>query len=197
VRVVDTRREGRGRGAVTVLGVGPSSSEAMEAIVPDTPSHRAERNAAWGVLIHGLLEHAMRAGDGGVAVDDLRRLGLWLTIDHPELRPHVDAAVAIALEVTKADFWREAQQATERHVEVPFAIRLAAGERGPDGMTVERTTVLHGVIDLVHTSGDGWRVRDYKTGALPPAEMAEKYGVQLATYLDAWTRIAGQRLANA
>jgi ATP-dependent helicase/nuclease subunit A len=190
VRVVDARRGTRGRAAVTVLGVGPVPGEAMEAIVPDTPSHRAERNAAWGVLIHGLLEHAMRVGAGGLAADDLRRLGLWLTIDHPELRPHVDTAVAIALEVAKADFWSEAQKAGERHVEVPFAIRIDPGEPGLDGVPVECPTVLNGVIDLVHTSGEGWRVRDYKTGALPPSEMATKYGVQLAAYLDAWTRVA-------
>ena len=26
----------------------------------DTPSHRADAGMAWGTLIHGLLEHAMR-----------------------------------------------------------------------------------------------------------------------------------------
>jgi ATP-dependent exoDNAse (exonuclease V) beta subunit len=173
-----------------VLGAGPD--EALAAIVPDTPSHRAERNAAWGVLIHGLLEHAMRTEDRGVSPEELRRLGLWLTLDHLELRPHVDAAVEIATAVTRAPFWREAQQAAERHVEVPFAIRLDAGERGPDGAAVDRPTVLHGVIDLVHSSDTGWQVRDYKTGALPPEMMVEKYGPQLAAYRDAWRRVAAK-----
>ena len=29
-------------------------------VVADTPSHRADAGMAWGTLIHGLLEHAMR-----------------------------------------------------------------------------------------------------------------------------------------
>jgi ATP-dependent helicase/nuclease subunit A len=177
-------------GAVTVLGT--RSDEAMSAIVPDTPSHRAERDAAWGVLIHGLLEHAMRGGAREITREELIRLGAWLTLEHPELRPHLDAAAAIAVAVTRAPFWREALEARERHVEVPFAIRLAEGERGPDGAPVERPTVLHGVIDLVHSSREGWQVRDYKAGALPPDVMAEKYRPQLAAYLEAWTRVAGE-----
>jgi ATP-dependent exoDNAse (exonuclease V) beta subunit len=177
------------RGAVTVLGSGPDS--ALEAIVPDTPSHRAERDAAWGVLLHGLLEHAMRAADREVTETELKRLGLWLTLDHPHLRAHLDEAVAIALAVTRAPFWRAAQEATERHVEVPFALRLDVGESGPDGSPVERPTVLHGVIDLVHRAGDGWQVRDYKTGALSAEDMERRYGPQLAAYRTAWTRLAG------
>ena len=115
---------------------------------------------------------------------------MWLTLDHPELRPHLDAAVSIALAVMRAPFWREAQSASERHVEVPFAVRLEAGERGPDGTAVERPTVLHGVIDLVHTSGTGWQVRDYKTGAMSAEEMAQRYGPQLEAYRTTWTRLA-------
>ena len=177
------------RAALTVLGA--AQGEALQAIIPDTPSHRAERNAAWGVLIHGLLEHAMRAGARVVSAEELTRLGHWLTIETPELRPHVAAAVAIARSVTAAPFWREALEAEERHVEVPFAVRLEAGERGPDGVVLERPLVLHGVIDLVHSSPSGWQVRDYKTGAMPPEMMTEKYGPQLAAYVDAWRRVAG------
>ncbi len=177
--------------AVTVLGSGPNA--ALEAIVPDTPSHRAERNAAWGVLVHGLLEHAMRDDGNAVTAEDLRRLGLWLTLDHPELRPHLEAAVEIALAVTRATFWREAREATDRHVEVPFAIRLNPGEPGPDGQPVDRPTVLHGVIDLVHASGRGWQVRDYKTGAMPVDEMSRRYGPQLEIYRAAWTTLVGDR----
>jgi ATP-dependent exoDNAse (exonuclease V) beta subunit len=168
-----------------------STDAALETILPDTPSHRAERDAGWGVLIHGLLEHAMRVGDRELSTEELRRLASWLAVEKPDLQPHLDEAVAIALAVTKAPFWRDALDTSRHYVEVPFAFRLDPGEAGPGGEPVTVPTVLHGVIDLVHESGRGWQVRDYKTGALPVEEMERRYGPQLAIYRDAWTRIVG------
>ena len=45
------------------------------------------RGAAWGSLLHGLLEHAMRHGPSSRA--DLARLARWLTVESPDLRPFI------------------------------------------------------------------------------------------------------------
>ena len=36
------------------------ADDVTKVVVPDTQSHRADAGMAWGTLIHGLLEHAMR-----------------------------------------------------------------------------------------------------------------------------------------
>jgi hypothetical protein len=61
------------------------AADPTRAVLQDRPSHRADAGLAWGTLIHGLLEHAMR--HPGATTDDLRRLALWLTLDDRHLRP--------------------------------------------------------------------------------------------------------------
>ena len=90
----------------------------------DTPAHRADAGIAWGTLIHGLLEHAMRQQDA--TSDDLRRLGMWLTVEEPQLREVLDLAVDTVLQVSKADFWDEARK-SEHSVETPFAFATRPG----------------------------------------------------------------------
>ena len=46
-----------------------------QVVTADTPARRADAGMAWGTLIHGLLEHAMRHKDA--SREDLRRLA-WL-----------------------------------------------------------------------------------------------------------------------
>jgi len=52
--------------------------------------------------------------------DDLRRLGMWLTVEEPELRNVLDLAVSTVLQVSQANFWGEAKK-SHRCVETPFA----------------------------------------------------------------------------
>src|SRR4029077_3636760 len=80
-----------------------SADDPSKVVATDTPSHRADAGQAWGTLVHGLLEHAMRRKYA--TADDLRRLGMWLTVEEPELRPVLDLAVNTVLQVSKADFW--------------------------------------------------------------------------------------------
>jgi ATP-dependent exoDNAse (exonuclease V) beta subunit len=102
---------------------------------------------AWGTLIHGLLEHAMRHPQS--TPDDLRRLAMWLTVEEPQLRAVIDDAIETVQRVAKAEFWAQAQ-AGEHAEEAPFAI-------------LEGPALTSGVIDLLFDSGTGWQVRDYKT----------------------------------
>ena len=96
------------------------------AAVPDTASHRADGGAAWGTLLHGLLEHAMRHSDA--SREDLARLALWLTVEHEEIRPFIPEALDWVDDVRCLSFWQEARTGAEVHVEVPFAVRIV-----PDG----------------------------------------------------------------
>ena len=146
----------------------------------DTPSRRADAGAAWGTLVHGLLEHAMRHKQA--TRDDLRRLAMWLTVDEPGLRPVIDEAIATVQSVTTREFWEHAKASPECHEEVPFAI-TAAGEKGT------APKVLHGTIDAVFTDGASWRVVDYKTDADGAAvSLTDRYKEQLEAYAAAWRR---------
>jgi uncharacterized protein DUF6946/HD domain-containing protein/PD-(D/E)XK nuclease superfamily protein len=123
------------------------ADDATKVLVVDTQSHRADAGMAWGTLIHGLLEHAIRHKDA--SREDLRRLVMWLTVEEPQLRAASDSALDTAEAVAGAQFWQDAR-ASDRSVETPFTF----GE-------VERLT--NGVIDLIH-HGSGVRgFTDYKT----------------------------------
>jgi ATP-dependent exoDNAse (exonuclease V) beta subunit len=157
------------------------SIDSTRTIVPDKPSHRADAGMAWGSLVHGLLEHAMR--HPGATRQDLRRLAMWLTMDVPDLRAVVDQALDTVEGVSRADFWREARLSAERHEEVPFAVR-------DDKLDIPR--VVTGVIDLAHRTDDTWQVVDYKTDLdLENADAQRRYDEQIQAYGEAWARITG------
>jgi ATP-dependent helicase/nuclease subunit A len=151
-------------------------------LLRDTSSHHADAGYAWGLLIHGLLEHAIRRKD--VARSDLERLAVWLTIEFPDLRPHIGKAIEIVQQVSKAEFWREAQESSECHVEAPFAVTRS----GTDGIT----TIVHGVIDLVYRAATGWKILDYKTDqATHSSALVTRYRNQIEQYAHAWSGTTG------
>jgi ATP-dependent helicase/nuclease subunit A len=160
-------------------------SDPTQVVVPKTTSHRADAGAAWGSLVHGLLEHAMR--HRGAAREDLRRLAQWLTMEEPQLRAVIDQAVDTALAVVSSDELAAARATAECHEEVPFAVR-APGVASPH--------VVTGVIDLVHRHGAEWRVLDYKTD-VDGGTAAPKYAEQVRAYGDAWGRISGVAVKTA
>jgi ATP-dependent helicase/nuclease subunit A len=155
----------------------------------ETPGHRADSGVAWGTLIHGLLEHAMRHEAATRA--DLDRLARWLTVETQDLRPFIPEALDLIEAVSKAPFWQEARTGADVHVEVPFAVRLAPAGDAP-------ATILHGVIDLVYRAADGWRILDYKTdhGLADDRALLDRYGVQLAQYGSAWERVSGGEVGS-
>ena len=123
----------------------------------DTPAHRADAGMAWGTLIHGLLEHAMRHT---VATrDDLRRLAMWLTVEEPQLRVVIDEALDTVERAARADFWQLAQS-HEHSVETPFFVLEPANR------------LTNGVIDLLFQSDKGWQVVDYKTDVALDGQVA-------------------------
>ena len=125
-----------------------SADDPSKVVTTDTPSHRADAGQAWGTLIHGLLEHAMRHKHA--TADDLQRLGMWLTVEEPSYVPCLDLAVNTVLQVSKAEFWNDAKN-SDCSVETPFAFA-----ESPDA-------ILTGVIDLLFGHEGRWRIIDYKT----------------------------------
>ena len=150
-------------------------------LVTDTPSKRADAGVEWGKLVHGLLEHAMRFPQATSA--DLRRLAFWLTVEEPDLRPHIDEAVATVEGVATADFWIAARGSAEVHEEAPFGVREET-----DGLP----GVLSGIVDLVYRTSDGWQIVDYKTDVGAKSDdLAQRYSSQMSSYERAWVGVAG------
>lgn len=169
------------------LAGGPAASDADDpsdptrVVTADTPSRRADAGVAWGTLVHGLLEHAMRHRHATRA--DLRRLALWLTMEEPQLRGVIEEALDTVESAAGADFWQTARAASECHEEVPFSVREDRG-----GVT----TVMSGTIDLAYRADDGWRILDYKTDAgVSAEELEQRYRQQLEAYRRAWVRLGG------
>jgi ATP-dependent helicase/nuclease subunit A len=165
--------------------VDASSDDPSKVVVRDTPSHRADAGQAWGTLVHGLLEHAMRHKT--VTREDLRRLAMWLTVEEPQLRAVIDEALDTVQAVASGEFWAEAKASSERHEEAPFSV-IQEREGIP--------TVLTGVMDLVHRTGDGWKIVDYKTDR-DPANLPAKYAGQIDEYERAWRRFAPESVTSA
>jgi ATP-dependent helicase/nuclease subunit A len=133
-----------------------------------TSSHRADAGMAWGTLIHGLLEHAMRHKTADR--DDLRRLAIWLTVEQPQLRPVIEDALNTVQTMATAEFWQQAS-GSDHFVELPFVFAQAPG------------SLLAGTIDLVFKRGNGWEIVDYKTDVnLDDAQAALRYKHQLECY---------------
>jgi ATP-dependent exoDNAse (exonuclease V) beta subunit len=189
----DAQHRGRARRVRQKLADEPSVSATAgsddQSLFQETASHRADAGFAWGLLIHGLLEHAMR--HEGTRRADLERLALWLTVEFPDLRPYISGAVDVVQGVANAPFWREAQPAADCHGEVPYGVRQTDSAGLP--------TAVRGVIDLVYRPGDAWRILGYKTDQdVDPAILKDRYGSQLEQYANAWSRItSGSRSGGA
>jgi ATP-dependent exoDNAse (exonuclease V) beta subunit len=93
---------------------------------------------------------------------------MWLTVEEPPLRDVLEFAVSTVLQVSKAEFWDDAMK-SDHSVETPFAF-----EPGPN-------TILTGVIDLLFSHQERWRIIDYKTGG-GSTELVARYQEQLKMY---------------
>jgi ATP-dependent helicase/nuclease subunit A len=164
--------------------------------VSEAAASRLDAGVEWGSLVHGLLEHAMRRP--GATRADLERLARWLTVETPELRPVIPDALDLVEKIVDAPFWQDARGGSDRDVEVPFAVRIPAGESLGSLGPVRRPTVLHGAIDLVYRTADGWRILDYKTdlAAAAGATLLDRHAPQLAHYRAAWERVTGEKVGR-
>jgi ATP-dependent exoDNAse (exonuclease V) beta subunit len=142
------------------------SDDPTKVVTQDTSAHRADAGQAWGTLIHGLLEHAMRHKDA--TYSDLYRLAMWLTVEEPQLRTVLEEGVSTVLEVSKAEFWEHAVQC-EHSEEIPFTYETGNNQ------------IVSGVVDLMYRDPDAWQIIDYKTD-LDVTEAAASYAHQIRMY---------------
>jgi len=164
--------------------------------VTDLSSHGGRRSetaeigpttgAAWGTLIHALLEHLTRRPE--LATEELTAFARWQSRDNEELLNVVPEAIETIARIRTSDFWGEVQRATVRLAEVPFSIQLN------DGPT---STILSGVIDLLYRTELGWHVVDYKTDQLSIDELVALYASQCKTYGTYWETITREPMAYA
>lgn len=82
-----------------------------------------------------------------------------------------------------SNFWHRAMAVTEHHAELPFAVRTDDGAGTP--------TLLHGTIDLVYRTPEGWEMVDYKTDPVSVPALATTYAPQVRQYAAAWSRLTG------
>ena len=157
---------------------------------------RADAGPGWGSLVHGLLEYAGRHADATRM--DFERLARWLAVDAPELIAVAGDAVDLVEQVIQAPFWKDVKAGGEALVEVPFAVRLRVGESLGGAAAGSVPAILHGVIDLVHRAGEGWRILDYKTDVgVDDATLIARHGGQLATYRAVWERTTGNKVTDS
>lgn len=138
--------------------------------------------AAWGDLIHRLLEQLVKSPE--MTQDELTKLARWFSLEEAELQEHLQAAVETVQAVRESEFWQRVMSAKERLAEVPFGHRLG-------------NQLLFGIVDLALRRDDGWDVVDYKTDRKELEDLIAAYTNQVAQYAESWAQIAEEPVAYA
>ncbi len=149
---------------------------------PRAPSPAEEaRGAAWGRVLHQLLEAAMRNPD--LPLEPLAGNLLREEEVAPDLLGEV---LRVAASVTASDLWARALKSPRRYVEVPFEMVVPSKDLGlADGPA---SALLKGAMDLVFEEDGVWHIVDWKSdvvgGSL--AALVAHYAPQVAHYRRAW-----------
>jgi ATP-dependent helicase/nuclease subunit A len=149
------------------------------------PGLPGEDGAAWGTVIHRLLETAMR-----LTHSDLHRVARSALAEQKLDPERAGEAVRVVEEVLRTAIWQRALASSQRLAEVPFETRLPAAL--VESATLD--TIVRGVIDLVFWEPAGWVIVVYKTDAAATAssgELAAYYAGQLAVYAACWQEMTG------
>jgi ATP-dependent exoDNAse (exonuclease V) beta subunit len=158
----------------------PAGAAIAQIEVPDDLLESEAGGAAWGELVHRLLEKLVNQPD--LTSEQLNGLAHWFTFEQPELTSWIPDAIAATEGVRKTPLWDKLLSAREQHSEVPIGISVDS----PDGRRL-----VFGVIDLVLKTDDGWEIVDYKTDRKTIDALIDRYGDQVAQYARNWERVAG------
>ena len=175
-----------------------SVSEELSGLTREAAGETGPAGKAWGILIHSMLEAAMRA-EGEVTDDELMGLARFLAVDGPSLQPHIAEAVFAVRPIMASDVWQRARSSSECHTEVPFAIEVPTEDLPGQPPDAPPRTLLQGVIDLVYRVEGGWEIVDYKTDGLDddPYRLISRHAPQLRLYSRYWNDISGERVGRA
>lgn len=139
--------------------------------------------AAWGTVIHSLLEYAIAQPGADLRVL-AQELLAELELDPALLEPVLGTVAA----VQESSLWKRATCSPRCLVEVPFQVARPA-------TTGQGVGVLRGVADLAFEEGGGWVIVDWKTSRRPAqgyGELVAHYRPQVEQYAQAWQEITGQ-----
>ena len=152
-----------------------------------TPAEEA-RGAAWGRVLHQLLEAAMRNPDA--ALEPLAQNLLREEEVAPDLLGEV---LRVAASVTASELWARARKAPRRFVEVPFEMVVPSRDLDLAGGPAE--TLLKGAMDLVFEEDGVWHVVDWKSDVVGDGleALVAHYAPQVSHYRRAWEALTGQR----
>jgi ATP-dependent helicase/nuclease subunit A len=151
-----------------------------------------EDGAAWGRVLHRLLETTIRDPKRDIASQarfHLREEGLPLEALEEVLR-EVDG-------VRTSELWQRACRAKRRLVEVPFALTIPSVDLDiKDGPS---ETILKGVIDLAFSEGTEWIIVDYKSDRVRSSlrHLIARYAPQVRQYRRHWEELTGERTRAA
>ncbi|MGE0495592.1 MAG: PD-(D/E)XK nuclease family protein, partial [Vulcanimicrobiota bacterium] len=159
-----------------------SLDESRSLPLPESLSQaeRPDSGAAWGNLLHRLLEQLVRRPELSRA--ELGRLAHWYCFETPELDPYVPLALDTLDQLRQTDFWSRLLRSGRRLTEVPFGVRL---EESPPRL-------VFGVLDLVLEGEAGWEIIDYKTDRQRLEGLLERYADQVREYARHWTDLVDE-----
>jgi ATP-dependent helicase/nuclease subunit A len=155
---------------------------------PRAPSPAEEaRGAAWGRVLHQLLEAAMRSP--GVPLEPLAQNLLREEEIAPDLLGEV---LRVATSVTQSELWARALKSSRRYVEVPFEMVVPSKDLGLADAPAE--TLLRGAMDLVFEEDGIWHIVDWKSDVVGDGldGLVAHYAPQVGHYRRAWERLTKQ-----
>ena len=177
-RWAEGRKPTWSRSAVTELGDKSHRRYGTPAVVAE---RGPDAGAAWGDLIHRLLEQATRIPQ--ITDQQLTKLARWFAYESPELFEVVELAVSTVRDVLNSDAWQKVLSADRSLAEVPFGVAIKAGST---------PTMVFGVVDLALEKDGTWELIDHKTDHLAEQELADRYSDQLQNYAQFWRKLAGE-----
>jgi len=148
---------------------------------------RAGRGAAFGRVVHRLLEAMMRDPELDLTIHT------GFLLDDEGLRASDrDAVIRLVENARSGELWNRALRSKQRLVEAPFAVMIPRDE---PGMTCGGgETMAQGVIDLVFRDQGGWVIVDYKSDVVGEdlPSLISYYSPQLRHYRRYWESLTGQ-----
>ena len=138
---------------------------------------------ALGNAIHACIATAFT--DPGVPFDEARAASI---LDGFQLKGAIEPS-AVVRQIAALEAWISTRwPGCRRHAEIPIESILPSGQ------------VMHGRIDLLLETKDGWVLLDHKANPAPRDrwdQVADEHGGQLSVYADALARATGRSVVEA
>lgn len=206
------------KGALEIMRKRGEASRASYLLESVTSLARRDREAAewpadgfgmsWGSAVHALLSGLGKAWPGSPRPGQLETSVRTFEIMARNALAAVgrdpgesDRLVSLIREIVASEFWARAMAAPRKFFEIPFAIKVEAGDpdhadlmsragmvsmagKKPVAPAEKAPLFLSGAIDLAFLEGDGWVIADYKTDRIDEAAPAGATGKSDNSLLD-------------